>query len=130
MKPIYLAAIAALWPLSVQAEDCEAAVTQADLTECSWADWQAADAELNAAWKGAVAVMKAIDADLPEEEQGAVKNLRTGQRAWIEFRDANCLAEGYLMHGGSAEPMLVYGCMAQLTRTRTADLVLMASDGM
>ncbi|TXH96313.1 MAG: DUF1311 domain-containing protein [Pseudorhodobacter sp.] len=76
-----------------------------------------------------MAVMQAIDADLPEDERGAADLLRKGQKAWISFRDDACAAEGYVMHGGSAEPMLVYGCMARLTEARAEDLRLIANTG-
>jgi uncharacterized protein YecT (DUF1311 family) len=99
------------------------------LTQCARDDWQAQDAALNAAWAKAMAVMQAVDADLPAGERGAADRLRKGQRAWISFRDEACAAEGYLMHGGSAEPMLVYGCMARLTEARTGDLRLIAEAG-
>lgn len=129
MKPLLIGArlaaatLAALVPASLaQAQDCAEAMTQSDINACIYADWEAADAELNAAWKAAMALMRSIDDDLPEEEKGAAAQLGSGQKAWIAFRDATCAAEGYLMHGGSAEPMLIYGCMARLTADRTKDL--------
>ena len=71
-------------------------------------------------------MMKDIDTGLPRDQRGAATFLRDGQRAWITFRDAACAAEGYLMHGGSAEPMVIYGCYARLTETRAADLWMVA----
>jgi uncharacterized protein YecT (DUF1311 family) len=32
------------------------------------------------------------------------------------------------MHGGSAEPMVIYGCRARLTKQRTADLEAMSEE--
>lgn len=124
MKPLLICAtITALVPTNLaRAQDCAEAMTQSDINACIYADWQAADAELNAAWKAAMALMRSIDDDLPEDEKGAAAQLRNGQKAWITFRDATCAAEGYLMHGGSAEPMLIYGCMARLTTERSTDL--------
>ena len=113
-------------PLAAQDVDCANATAQAELTYCAEQDWITADADLNAAYKAAMALMKQIDADLPQDEQGAAANLQAAQRAWISFRDAACAAEGYLMHGGSAEPMVIYGCRAGLTKVRAADLWLLA----
>jgi uncharacterized protein YecT (DUF1311 family) len=113
-------------PLAAQDVDCANATAQAELTYCAEQDWMTADADLNAAYKAAMALMKQIDADLPQDEQGAAANLKSAQRAWISFRDAACAAEGYLMHGGSAEPMVIYGCRAGLTKVRAADLWLLA----
>lgn len=109
-------------PGFAQDVDCENAQTQMDMNLCAEQEWQAADAELNAVYKDARAAMQAIDADLPEAEQGAEENLRNAQRAWVTFRDAACAAEGYAMHGGSAEPLLIYGCRAALTTERVQGL--------
>jgi len=96
------------------------------LTFCAEQDWMAADADLNAAYAAAQAAMKAVDANLPVSLRGASVALRDAQRAWIPFRDAACAAEGYQMRGGSAEPMVIYGCRARVTQTRAADLWTLA----
>ena len=121
------AAVVLAQTATAQDVDCTNAQTQMELTFCAEQDWQAADADLNAAYTAAQKVMRAIDAGLPKAEQGAEANLRAGQRAWVTFRDATCAAEGYAMHGGSAEPMLIYGCRARLTEQRGADLWTMAT---
>jgi uncharacterized protein YecT (DUF1311 family) len=105
-----------------QETDCAAAQTQAEMNACAYQDWEAADAVLNALWPQARAVTKAQDADLPEELKGADQALLNAQRAWIAFRDAQCASEGFAMRGGSAEPLLIYGCMASLTEDRVEDL--------
>jgi uncharacterized protein YecT (DUF1311 family) len=109
-----------------QEVDCENAMAQVEMTWCAEQDWVAADNDLNEAYQAAMAVMKEIDTGLPQDQQGAAEFLRDGQRAWITFRDASCAAEGYLMRGGSAEPMLIYGCYARLTEVRAADLWMLA----
>ena len=123
-----LALILLLFPLTAAAQDvdCENAVAQVEMTYCAEQDWVAADADLNEAYTAAMAMMKDIDTGLPRDQRGAATFLRDGQRAWITFRDAACAAEGYLMHGGSAEPMVIYGCYARLTETRAADLWMVA----
>lgn len=114
---------------AAQTVDCYATVTQSELNQCAFEDWKEQDSHLNAAWVKAMGVMKEIDVELPEKDRGAADLLRKGQKAWITFRDDTCAAEGYLMHGGSAEPMLVYGCMSRLTNLRTQDLNLIAEAG-
>mgnify|MGYP003538894300 FL=1 len=121
------AAVVLAQTASAQDVDCTNAQTQMEMTFCAEQDWQAADADLNAAYKAAQEVMRAIDAELPKAERGAEANLRDGQRAWVTFRDATCAAEGYAMHGGSAEAMLIYSCRARLTEQRGADLWTMAT---
>lgn len=120
-----LAGAACVGPALGQEVDCANAMAQMELTYCAEQDWMAADEALNAAYGEAKALMQQIDADLPKAERGAEAYLRDAQRAWISFRDAACAAEGYAMHGGSAEPMLVYGCRARLTEQRTEDLQLL-----
>ena len=123
-----LALMLSLLPLAAAAQevDCENAVAQVEMTYCAEQDWVAADADLNEAYTAAMAMMKDIDTGLPRDQRGAATFLRDGQRAWITFRDAACAAEGYMMHGGSAEPMVIYGCYARLTETRAADLWMVA----
>ena len=102
--------------------DCDNAQTQLEMTFCAEKDWQAADAELNAAYKTAMADMKEMDSDLPGDLKGAADALREAQRAWIPYRDKACASYGYLARGGSLEPQLIYSCRADLTRQRVKEL--------
>ncbi len=110
-------------PAAAQTPDCANAMAQRDLNICAEQDWQAADADLNRAYQQVMAEMKAMDTALPPELQGAETALRSAQRAWITYRDANCTAAGFPMRGGSAEPLLVYGCLRQMTLDRTEELL-------
>ena len=129
MKVYTFAFLLAACPGLAFAQDsqCADAMAQAELNACVYAEFETADAALNKIWPQAMALMKQIDANLPKAEQGAADQLRDSQRAWITFRDANCAAEAYMVHGGSAQPMVRYGCMARLTEARTADLELLAT---
>lgn len=117
-------AAAFLWamPALAQEVDCDSAMNQGDLNQCAAMDYAEADAELNAVWKEAIGTMKEIDSYLEAEEKGAEDALRQSQRAWITYRDMTCMADGYRFHGGSAEPMVVSGCLATVTRNRTEEL--------
>ncbi|OYU40382.1 MAG: hypothetical protein CFE33_07630 [Pseudorhodobacter sp. PARRP1] len=130
MRQVWLGAALMMVAVPVWAQDvdCANAETQVELTYCAEQDWLAADADLNTAYAAARAQMQGIDADLDADERGAANFLRDGQRAWVTFRDATCAAEGYTMHGGSAEPMVIYGCRARLTAQRTADLEAMTEE--
>ncbi len=120
-RPLIVLAALTL-PAAAQDVDCANAVTQMDMNQCAYADWEAADAELNAVYGQAMALLKTWDTDLPADEKGGADALKAAQRAWITFRDKACEAEGYAMKGGSAEPLLVYGCMRQLTEERVGHL--------
>ncbi|OAP43336.1 hypothetical protein AU381_27500 [Sinorhizobium glycinis] len=105
--------------------DCQKAVTQMDLNICADQEYQAADAELNKIYREAIAAMQETDKELGAIDVayvGAVEALKKAQRAWIGYRDGQCELAGFEARGGSMEPMLVSGCLAELTRKRTAEL--------
>ncbi|WP_420339327.1 lysozyme inhibitor LprI family protein [Roseibium sp.] len=109
---------------AIQAQDvnCKEPQTQLDMTICAKKDWEAADVELNAAYKSAMAAMKQTDSYLSDDLKVAAETLKAAQRAWIPFRDKACESYGFLARGGSMEPMLVLQCRADLTRQRTSEL--------
>lgn len=109
-------------PAAAQDVDCSTAMAQVDLNACAYQDWEAADADLNVAYKQAMTLLEGWDENLPAEEQGGAKALKEAQRAWITFRDKACEAESFGIKGGSAEPLVRFGCMRQLTLERTAQL--------
>lgn len=108
--------------LAEEKVDCNNAMTQLEMTTCANLDWQQADEELNVAYKAAMSKMRETDEFLPEDQRGAAETLREAQRAWIPYRDKACDAYGFQARGGTMEPMLVYGCRAQLTEQRTKEL--------
>ncbi|MHA7775676.1 lysozyme inhibitor LprI family protein [Roseibium sp. M-1] len=122
-----LAGIALLFATAVSAgaqdvADCSDAMTQLEMTQCAHQDWEKADMELNTVYKAAMDKMRATDSDLPDYLKGAEDKLRDAQRAWIPYRDNACDAYGFLARGGTMEPMLIYGCRADLTRRRIGEL--------
>jgi uncharacterized protein YecT (DUF1311 family) len=108
--------------------DCSKAMVQADLNQCAHDDWAKADARLNDAYQNAMALLEDWDAGLPTNERGGADALREAQRAWIVFRDKGCEAEGYAMKGGSAEPLVIYGCMRTVTLQRAVQLENLVAD--
>ena len=125
-SPLYALALMSLpFAASAQQIDCTNPQTQIDMTQCADQEYKAADARLNAAYGPAIDYMASIDASLDPAEQGAQAALRDGQRAWMTFRDATCAAEGYMVHGGSMEGMVVVQCNTRLTLARAADLEAM-----
>jgi uncharacterized protein YecT (DUF1311 family) len=102
--------------------DCVNTMAQQDMNICAERDFEAADAGLNAMWKDARAAAKADDAEQPDDLKGADEALVAAQRGWLTYRDGQCKLAGFEARGGSMEPMLVSGCMADLTRRRTEEL--------
>jgi uncharacterized protein YecT (DUF1311 family) len=92
---------------------------------CEQARADKADKALNAQYKKTRAVMGSRDSDLEAAMKGAEQALVTAQRAWIAYRDAECEAEGFQARGRTMEPMLVAGCIANVTDTRTKQLKML-----
>lgn len=129
MKQLFTALVllSAAAPALAQDVDCREPQTQMEMTFCAEQAWQAADEDLNLAYGMAQKAMKQLDSALGEDK-GASAMLRDAQRAWIDFRDKACAAEGYQAHGGSMEPQLIYACRERLTRQRTEDLRLLGEE--
>lgn len=108
-------------PAMAQDVDCSSAISQLEMNYCAEQDWTRADDALNAEYKAAMAMLRAHDKTNPSEFPEADR-LQKAQRAWISYRDLACESEGFAMRGGSAEPLLIYGCLARMTEQRTADL--------
>ena len=105
--------------------NCKAPRWQPEMTVCAYMDYETADAAMNAEWKPLLALMKDRDKDSKpagDSRPGYVAALLQGQRAWIKFRDAHCVSEGYSARGGSMEPMAINGCLEAVTRERTKQL--------
>jgi uncharacterized protein YecT (DUF1311 family) len=79
-----------------------------------------------------VKVQKAVDSQLSEAYQSALKNLheseqdisnlRDTERKWLAFREAACKAESDLYKGGSIAPQIFGFCVVKLTKRRIADI--------
>jgi uncharacterized protein YecT (DUF1311 family) len=115
-----------------EASICDNALTQMQLNQCARADFDAADAAMNAQWRVTTNHMRARDKDHRpglDSYPGYFVTLQAAQRAWLTYRDRHCLTESFQARGGSMQPMLISGCMAQLTRARTAQLKSLIETG-
>ncbi len=109
--------------LADEMPDCINPQSQMEMTYCASVDYEDADNDLNALWPSIVAAAKANDEYVAEQVEGTdvpttLEALRTAQRAWIKFRDAQCEYEAYEVFGGTAQPMVGSLCLARLTRER------------
>jgi uncharacterized protein YecT (DUF1311 family) len=110
--------------------DCDNALTQAEMNLCAARDYESSDAALNEQWAETSARMKALDAEVDREydkQPGYFETLLEGQRAWLKFRDAQCLSESFMARGGSMQPMLVSQCKTYLTELRIQQLSNLAA---
>jgi len=101
------------------------AQSQSDLNGQTANDLMKADAAMNVQYRATMAAMRKMDEyDAPDAKSGPSyrQALLTSQRAWLTFRDAECVVEGNSFRGGSGQNMAVASCKATLTRQRTAQL--------
>ena len=101
-----------------------AAQTQAQMNADAGRAWRAADAAMNRQWGATNAAMKRLDAADTSRGGGFgyAAALLASQRAWLQFRDRQCVIEGGEVAGGSMQPMVRAQCLARLTRERTVQL--------
>lgn len=95
---------------SALADDCADANTQADMNICAEQEFAKADARLNELYHQINARLK--------DDKSAHDQMKTAQRAWIAFRDAECAFVGSAAEGGSIQPFIISGCKTELTLTR------------
>ena len=120
------AALLALLQTPYQDHQCDDPQTQSDMNACAAIEFGQADAELNAAYRAAIAEARRLDAEIDrnyDTRPTSEEKLREAQRAWLVFRDAHCTFEAYGdARGGSMEPMSYEVCRTALTRERTEQL--------
>lgn len=120
MMLLWLAAGAA----TAAASGCDAPRSQTQMTQCAASAYRDADAVMTRQWKAIYAAMKARDANDRSRGGGFgyAAALLTSQRAWLAYRDAQCVIAGAEFMGGSAQPMAHAQCMTRQTNLRTQEL--------
>ena len=111
-----LALLVALSPADAQ--------TQAEMNTQAATSYKTADAAMTRQWQRSYAAMKRRDAADNSRGGGfgyAAATLAS-QRAWLAFRDRQCVIEGGEFAGGSLGAMTRLQCMARLTKERTVQL--------
>jgi len=119
-----LAVFALAFPVAAAEQiDCSDASNTFQMNFCADKEFAAADAELNAVYKKALAKIAQSSGEKPYDRKSWEAALRASQRAWVAFRDADC--KGLVpmeWSGGSGTTVAVLGCMIQLTQTRAKTL--------
>ena len=107
-----------------QAEE-EGGYSTLGMSMCNQAEAEAWDVLLNAEYKAAMAAGKVMDEDeaahFPNLDK-RVDTLRAAQRAWIAFRDAECLNAYASWGSGSMRHIAGTACMLEMTAERTIAL--------
>jgi uncharacterized protein YecT (DUF1311 family) len=114
-----------LWGASATAQqpkvNCKDPQTQMEFNICAAEDLAVADKQLNAQYAATRKLAKARDSE-QDDYKDVEKNLIAAQRAWIAYRDAQCISYGDQVSGGSMQPQVIASCEADLTRKRTQEL--------
>ncbi|WP_300732836.1 lysozyme inhibitor LprI family protein [Pseudomonas sp.] len=111
---LFIVTLLSFTGLAYGADHCDSAMTQGQLNDCSARAYRDADAQLNTVYKH---IMGRLDTQ-PDRAQ----HLKSAQRAWVKFRDAECQFVADRTAGGSIQPMVISACLGSLTRARTAQL--------
>ncbi|MCK9916069.1 lysozyme inhibitor LprI family protein [Microbacteriaceae bacterium K1510] len=90
--------------------DQQCGVSTPEMVECLNAQAAAWDKRLNAAYKSA------LDAAQSKQRE----QLRTAQRLWLQYRDANCTY--YFMGEGSIARVEAADCTRRMTKARALEL--------
>jgi len=94
------------------AQDCDGSTVE--IVECFKSKTVQSDKRLNVAFEK---VMKAAN---PQQHD----QLRTAQRLWIQYRDANCLYVG--MGGGTISQINAAQCLFSMTEERAKELEVLS----
>lgn len=91
---------------------CAKTLVTVELVGCLDKARALSDSELNATYGD---VRKRLDAN-------EAKQLVVAQRLWIQYRDANCMAERDLYGSGTGSRPAYLACLDSMTRQRTKEL--------
>lgn len=104
---------------AASAADCANPANQAEITECANDAAAKADTALNDAYGQLMNLLGTSEQTL----------LVDSQKAWIQFRDAECAFRTKSYADGSIYPSLVANCIAELSTERSAQLTTQINCG-
>jgi uncharacterized protein YecT (DUF1311 family) len=100
-------------------EDCVASATSTVASkQCGSDAYEAADAVLNKTYNAIASRYAGTDPDNVE----ILSRLKSAQRTWLPFRDAQCELEAADSLGGTNEGVILNSCLYQQTATRVKAL--------
>lgn len=99
-------------PLNAADDDCADPKTQMGASICAGLALNAAEVELAAAYKQLLARLT----------PASKERLQASQRAWLGFREAECVYRSNGVDGGFMRPTIVAKCAAELTEDRITRL--------
>ncbi len=110
-------------PAAAQAIDCANAATTVEINFCADKEYQEADKALNAAYALALKSFSTRDLEKPYDAKSAEEALKTAQRTWIAYRDADCKGVvAQIWTSGTGATSAILQCMTERTSQRTKEL--------
>lgn len=109
---IALFSIGLLASAPAAADNCDYAVTQADMNGCIASQAAAADRQLNYSYQNLQRLLNKTEKN----------QLKIAQRSWIAHRDQSCKFSTRGSVGGSAYGMELSSCILDYTKHRTKEL--------
>ena len=104
--------------------NCASPRSTPEFNLCADGALQKADDKLNAAFAKALAFIKTVDSEKPYDAASWEQALRTSQRAWVAFRDADCKGVTPMSWtGGTGTTVAVLDCMTTKTNIRLKELI-------
>ncbi len=121
---LFTAAVAGRPAVAQDEIKCNAEGSTMEMAQCARDDFEKADKKLNKVYQKVLKSFAEMDEETGDAtpEDSRVKRLKEAQRAWITFRDADCLLQSAENFGGSIEQITFPGCTATMTEARTKQL--------
>ncbi|WP_233961937.1 lysozyme inhibitor LprI family protein [Pectobacterium versatile] len=116
MKKLAIALFFILPTAQAAALDCNNANTQLDMNQCAVQEYKKVDGELNQLYQD---VVKRV---VIEEHKALLKS---AQRKWIAYRDADCEFQTFPTTGGSVHGMVYSQCLTEKTAERVEEFKTM-----
>lgn len=110
---------------------CDDASNQQEAETCAKTEFEKSDGEMNQLYQKVLANLQDVeqktrpqDKTLADKYKKNRENLQTAQKAWLVFRDADCVAEKDSDATDSNNVITAFSCQQRLTEDRTEDLKL------
>jgi uncharacterized protein YecT (DUF1311 family) len=108
----FFSVLVLVFSVSAFSNPCTRATTNAELNQCETWNLLKADDQLNANYQK---LLKSLN-------QESAQQLKTAQRAWMAYRDANCLYYAVELNATGGSILRELSCKVQMTKQRAREL--------
>jgi uncharacterized protein YecT (DUF1311 family) len=105
--------------------DCSAPRNTYENNICADRDFQAADVRLNKIYQRVLGHIRDNGTEKPYDSASWEAAMKASQRAWVAFRDADCMGVVPMeWSGGTGTSAAVLGCMTEKTEARIKEFAI------